>query len=221
MNSHSGGQPCVMHLNAADGMGHNETPPFVVDGFVIRQEDHALFYRADFPVRVRRRQAETVPVRRPRSYLPELGYILVRVVQNGPASDSLARATIHNGVVRVIAPRDSEKDIGVDQVSWELGMILIDHFAGERFAGPGRNPVCFLLHWKPLLGNFQIQPGIGQRSCFQPFSQIGRAFGLDQAQHRPIDEPAAVAPRHHAVQHGDGDIGQDNVDAFAHRGVTG
>ncbi|SPF34749.1 hypothetical protein SBA4_1560013 [Candidatus Sulfopaludibacter sp. SbA4] len=37
MNLHSGGQPCVMHLNAGDGMGDNQTPPFVVDGFAIRQ----------------------------------------------------------------------------------------------------------------------------------------------------------------------------------------
>jgi len=42
VNFHSGGQPCVIYLNAADGMGHNETPPFVVDGFAIRQEYHAL-----------------------------------------------------------------------------------------------------------------------------------------------------------------------------------
>jgi len=41
----------------------------------------------------------------------------MRVVQNGTGLGQPRKSHIHNGMVRVIAPRDSEKDIGVDQVS--------------------------------------------------------------------------------------------------------
>ena len=114
VNLHGSGQPGVMNLNAQDGMGDHETTPFVVDRLANPQEHHSLFDRADFAVRVPRRQSEAVPVRGPRCHVPKLGNVLMCVVQNGARFGQPCKSGIHDGMVRVIAPRDSEQDIGID-----------------------------------------------------------------------------------------------------------
>ena len=53
---------------------------------------------------------------RARSHVPELGNVLMCVVQDGASFGQPCKGRIHDGVVRVIAPRDSEQDIGIDQM---------------------------------------------------------------------------------------------------------
>jgi len=73
-----------------------------------------------------------------------------------------------------------------------------------------------LLHWKPLLGNFQVHPGVGQGSRLQALPEVRRALSFDELQHRAIDKSAAVAFRDNPIQHGYSGIGQDDIDAFTH-----
>ncbi|MBI3683324.1 MAG: hypothetical protein HY235_23370 [Acidobacteria bacterium] len=74
-----------------------------------------------------------------------------------------------------------------------------------------------MLHRKPLLGNFQIQIGIGQSSCFQALSKVGRTLGLYEMQYSPIDESAAIAPGGNPAENGGRGIRKNDVDTFAHR----
>ena len=48
-------QSSVMNSNPEDGMQHNDPPPFVIDGFAIREQHHPAFYRPGFPVGMGRR----------------------------------------------------------------------------------------------------------------------------------------------------------------------
>ena len=77
-----------------------------------------------------------------------------------------------------------------------------------------------MLHWKPLLGNFQVQLGISQGALLETFPEIGRALALHVVQHSLGNETAAVAFWRDAVQDFDGRIRQHDVNTLAHTAIS-
>jgi hypothetical protein len=65
------------------------------------------------------------------------------------------------------------------------------------------------------LGDFQIQPGIGQSALFEALPKISSALRLDVMQNGLGDQPAPIAFAGHAVKHRNRGVGQNNVKSFA------
>lgn len=100
------------------------------------------------------REAEAILVCRPRPDIPELGDVLVRVEERGIVPEEPFEPAIHDAVIGVIAPRNPQQDVRIDQVrithltlystqaairrkdarGSALIVIVIDHAAGEVFA---------------------------------------------------------------------------------------
>jgi hypothetical protein len=143
VDPHGGDQTCVVDFCAGDRMGHHESAPLVVDGGVVRQKDHPFFKRTYFPVCVSDGQPEAVAICRPRTDIPELGDVLVRVVECDARLGEPGKRRVDDGVVRVVPPADAQQNIRVHQVSGDryLVVVLVNHLAGECLAGHGRDSI--------------------------------------------------------------------------------
>src|SRR5262249_3082625 len=78
-------------------------------------------------------------------------------------------------------------------------------------------PSCrFLFERQPLGGHGEIALRVRDSFLLEPFAEACPACGLDEMPHGTVNEPAAVALAGHAVEHRDGLLRQDDVNALAH-----
>jgi hypothetical protein len=74
----------------------------------------------------------------------------------------------------------------------------------------------FLIHSKPVSGDFLAEVMIAEGSLLQPSLKSFRAGSGDVVLHSPVNEAAALAGPRHAVDGTDRRFRQDDVDALCH-----
>jgi hypothetical protein len=83
---HDGHEPRIMHLNAADAMGSQQSPPVCVDEVAIREKDHPVFNIFNAIVGFDERKTKTIAFNRTSADIPKLRDVLQAEVQVGPSA---------------------------------------------------------------------------------------------------------------------------------------
>jgi hypothetical protein len=98
VDEQGGRKSSVINLNPRDGVPHDNSAPFSIGSFIVRQEGHAGLDRFDLAISLGYSQPETVPCDGPRHCVPQLGNVLVRVIQSGPLQGQLGEGRINEFV---------------------------------------------------------------------------------------------------------------------------
>jgi hypothetical protein len=132
-------QSGVIDFDAQYRMRQHKPPPLVVHIFIIWKEGHAFLESVNSLVSLFTREAKPIQVGGPRSDVPELRDILMRVVEHCASFSERGDSPVHNRMIRVIPAGDPQEDIRV--AAKPSVMILVDHFAGKGFSGHRRDVV--------------------------------------------------------------------------------
>jgi hypothetical protein len=82
MHVHGRRQSRVVHLNTQDAVLHNNSPPFPVNGFAVRQNGHTGLDCSDLALSLGNGQSKPVAGKRARHRIPEFSNILVGVMES-------------------------------------------------------------------------------------------------------------------------------------------
>src|ERR1017187_7418915 len=101
---HDGCHSRIVHLNSRDVVLHDNSSPLAINGFVVRQEDHARFDGPHLALCVGYGQAKAVAVPRACHGVPQLSNILMSVMKHGTLTGKLSERCIDDLVLGIGAP---------------------------------------------------------------------------------------------------------------------